>query len=105
MAESRFTVKTIALMWDIRDEDSRPYMEFISQRWLPALTDLGLARQEVLFRLVGEGPEIFTVLEAPTEWDFQRALASDEWRRLLDELSTYVVDFRIADMIAPRARR
>lgn len=95
----------LALAWDIRDPDSRPYLDFIRYRYLPMLSYLGMTRREVLFRLAGEAPEIFSILEASSEQALQSVLHSDEWRRLIDELGRYVTNYRQYELIAPpRAR-
>lgn len=94
-------MNTIALMWDIRGEDSRPYMEFVRCRYLPVLDQLGLARQEVLFRLAGDAPENFTVLEAESQLALERAITSPEWRSLMRELDEYVENFTQCDVTAP----
>jgi hypothetical protein len=86
-------MKSVIVMWNIKVGMLDAYRDFIQTQYMPVLSSIGLSRQNVLYRIVGGGPEVLAVLSAASEAELSRALESAEWHSLRTELAHYITDF------------
>ena len=83
----------LLMSWNIRPGHEDECFEFIIREFGPALVKLGVRPTDAWYTQYGSRPQILTGGVAEDWESLQRALASDEWRRLKGKLLTYVTDY------------
>ena len=83
----------LLLTYNVNDDVSEEYRQFVTGEFLPAVQKLGLAVTEVWYTAYGEYPERQTELVSRDEDTMWRVLSSEEWSQLEDQLQEYVSDF------------
>jgi hypothetical protein len=83
----------LLLTYNVNDESSEEYRQFVTGEFLPAVQRLGLAVTEVWYTAYGDYPERQTELVSRDEDTLLRVLKSDEWNELEGRLQEYVNDF------------
>jgi hypothetical protein len=83
----------LLLTYDVKDNMTEEYRQFVLGEFLPAVQQMGLAVTEVWLTTYGDYPERRTELvsrDADTMW---RVLYSDEWTDLEERLKEFVNGF------------
>jgi len=78
---------------DIRPGRESEYFEFAVQEFVPKLTRLGIQPTEAWYTVYGSAPQLLTGGVAADRATLEKAIASDEWKTLLEKLLTYVTNF------------
>ena len=81
------------MSWNIRPGREDEYFEFVIQEFGPGLIKLGVRPTDSWYTQYGDRPQILTGGIVEDLEGLQRALASDEWRKLNRKLLTYVTDY------------
>jgi hypothetical protein len=83
----------LLMSWNIRPGHEDEYFEFVIQEFGPGLIKLGVRPTDSWYTQYGDRPQILTGGVVEDLEGLQRALASDEWRKLNRKLLTYVTDY------------
>lgn len=83
----------LLLTYNVNDNATEEYRQFVMGEFLPAVQKLGLAVTEVWFTAYGDYPERQTELVSRDETTMWNVLDSDEWRELETRLQEYVNEF------------
>jgi hypothetical protein len=83
----------LLLTYNVNDDSSEDYRQFVTGEFVPAVQRLGLAVTEVWYTAYGDYPERQTELVSRDEDTMWGVLASDEWTELEGRLKQYVNDF------------
>jgi uncharacterized protein YjeT (DUF2065 family) len=83
----------LLMSWNIRPGREDEYFEFVIQEFGPGLIKLGVRPTDSWYTQYGDRPQILTGGVVEDLEGLQRALASDEWRKLTRKLLTYVTDY------------
>ena len=83
----------LLLTYNVNDDSSEDYRQFVTGEFVPAVQKLGLAVTQVWYTAYGDYPERQTELVSRDEDTMWGVLASDEWTELENRLKEYVNDF------------
>jgi hypothetical protein len=83
----------LLLTYNVNDDSSEDYRQFVTGEFLPEVQKLGLAVTEVWYTAYGDYPERQTELVSRDEDTMWGVLTSDEWTELESRLKEYVNDF------------
>ncbi len=83
----------LLMSWDIKAGHEQPYFEFVMQEFAPGLMRLGLQPTEAWYTVYGKAPQILTGAVTDDLETMRKILASEEWRRLADQLQEFVANF------------
>lgn len=83
----------LLMSWNIRPGYEDEYFEFVVREFGPGLVKLGVRPTDAWYTAYGDRPQILTGGIAENLEGLQRALSSDEWRRLKEKLLTYITDY------------
>jgi hypothetical protein len=83
----------LLLTYNVKDELSEEYRQFVMGEFLPEVQQMGLAVTEVWFTAYGDYPERQTELVSRDEDTMWGILNSEEWTELEMRLKEYVNDF------------
>ena len=83
----------LLLTYNVNDDSSEDYRQFVTGEFLPEVQKLGLAVTEVWYTAYGDYPERQTELVSRDEDTMWRILTSEEWQELEERLNEYVSDF------------
>jgi hypothetical protein len=83
----------LLLNYDVKDNMSEEYRQFILGDFLPAVQKMGLAVTEVWLTAYGDYPERQTELVSRDEETMWRVLNSEEWLELEGRLREFVDGF------------
>jgi hypothetical protein len=83
----------LLMSWNIRPGREDEYFEFVVQEFGPMLIKLGVRPTDAWYTQYGEDPQILQGGVAEELESLQRALSSDEWRKMKQKLLTYVTDY------------
>ncbi len=72
--------------WDVVENKEREYQEFILSKYIPAYEKTGLRLVGAFYVVVGAGPRIIGVSTTEDLLMFQKAVGSDEYADLLEEI-------------------
>ena len=75
-----------AQYWDVRENKEREYEDFILGKYIPAYEKTGLRIAGAFYVVVGKGPRIVSVSTPDDLLAFQKAIVSEEYSDLLEEL-------------------
>jgi len=87
------TPAKLLITYDISEEVSNEYRQFILEKFLPKAQEMGLVIVGVWYTAYGEGPERHTELVTQDEDTMWQILHSPEWKELEEELKKYVISF------------
>ncbi len=86
----------LLMSWDILPGREQEYFEFVVRDFIPGIQRLGLEPTDAWFTMYGEDkPQILAGAQMSTKQALERALVSQEWKKLVDELMEYVEDFKV----------
>jgi hypothetical protein len=84
----------LLMTWDIIPGQEQAYVDFNAKVFVPQLMRFGLRPVDSWFTLYGDAPQV-TVGWVTDDADvIRRAVASQEWRELMEALSQLVTNFR-----------
>jgi hypothetical protein len=83
----------LLMSWNIQPGREDEYFKFVVQEFGPRLVELGIRPTDAWYTYYGNHPQILAGGVTEDLGSLQRALASDEWRKLKSELLTYVSDY------------
>ncbi len=83
----------LLMTWNIREGLEDEYFEFVMQGFGPGMLELGIQPTDAWYTAYGDHPQILTGGIAKDWENMQKALASEKWRRLKEELMVYVKDY------------
>jgi hypothetical protein len=75
-----------AQYWDVMDNKDKEYEDFILGRYIPTFEKTGLRIAGAFYVVVGKGPRIVSVSTPDDLLEFQKAITSEEYSDLLEEL-------------------
>ena len=83
----------LLMSWNIRPGREEEYFEFTIREFGPGLMKLGVQPTDAWYTQYGDRPQILQggIVEDMDSLD--RALASDEWRKLKSKLLTFVTNY------------
>ncbi len=84
----------LLMSWDIKPGQEAAYFEFVVKEFLPGQMKLGLQPTEAWYTIQGNGPQMLTGAVTEDLETMRRILQSEDWRRLLERLLAYVVNYR-----------
>ena len=83
----------LLLTYNVNDDASEEYRQFVTGEFLPAVQRLGLAVTQVWYTAYGDYPERQTELVSRDEDTMWSVLNSDEWTDLEERLREYISEF------------
>jgi hypothetical protein len=83
----------LLLTYNVNDEATEEYRQFVMGEFLPAVQRMGLAVIQVWYTAYGDYPERQTELVGRDEDAVWGILNSEEWNELEDRLQEYVNGF------------
>jgi hypothetical protein len=83
----------LLLTYNVHDDASEEYRQFVTGEFLPSVQRLGLAVTQVWYTAYGDYPERQTELVSRDEDTMWSVLNSDEWTDLEERLREYVNEF------------
>jgi hypothetical protein len=89
----------LIMTWDIIPGQEQAYIEFNSREFVPRLMKLGLQPMDSWYTIFGQAPQITAGWVHEDADMVRRAVESDDWRELQEDLRHYVTNFRFK--IAP----
>ena len=84
----------LLMTWDLRPGQDRAYLEFNAREFVPRLMKMGLQPMDSWYTLYGEAPRFTVGWVGDDASSIRRAVHSDEWKQLEQELEQYVLNFR-----------
>lgn len=85
----------LLLTWNIRPGHEREHFQQI-RRFVTKISALGLDLADAWYTVYGNAPHILLGIISQSTGDagLEKALASEEWSQIVDDLSQYIVDYR-----------
>ena len=83
----------LLMTWDIITGREQEYFEFVVREFLPRMQQVGLEPNDAWLTMYGEQPQIMVAAQMPTLPALERALNSNEWQGLVNELLDYVENY------------
>lgn len=83
----------LLMTWNIRSGLEDEYFEFLMEEFAPGLHKLGIRPTDAWYTAYGDHAQILAGGVADDLESLRRALASQKWRELKQELLTYVTDY------------
>lgn len=87
------TPTKLLITYDIAQETSDEYRQFVMEKFLPQAQEMGLVIAGVWYTAYGEGPERHTEFVTRDEEAMWSILYSAQWQELEQELKKFVTDF------------
>ncbi len=81
------------MTWDIRPGKESEYFEFVVQEFVPKIQRLGIQPSEAWYTVWGNAPQILSGSIADERATIEQAIASEEWKAMIERLLTYVTNF------------
>ena len=75
-----------AQYWDVMENKEKEYEDFILGKYIPTYEKTGLRIAGAFYVVVGKGPRIISVSTPEDLLEFQKAITSEEYSDLLEEL-------------------
>lgn len=95
-------VVKLLLNWDINEGNEEDYFEFHVRRLVPTLDRMGITLQEAWLTVYGMKPRMTVEAMIPNVEIAREILNSEEWRLLVEQLSSVVNDFEYKFLSAKR---
>jgi hypothetical protein len=83
----------LLMTWDILPGREQEYFEFVVRDFVPGMQRLGIQPTEAWYTTFGARPQILTGGVTDNRQQLERALASDEWEHLREQLLEFVTNF------------
>jgi hypothetical protein len=92
--EQRMQLMKLLMTWDIIPGQEQAYIDFNAKEFVPRLMKLGLRPVDSWFTLYGDAPQVTVGWVTDDVEVIRRAVDSDDWRELEEELTSFVTNFR-----------
>jgi len=79
--------------WDVVENKENEYQDFILSRYIPTFEKTGLRIAGAYYVVVGAGPRIVSISTTEDLLVFQKAVTSEEYSGLLDELLPFIRNY------------
>lgn len=79
--------------WEIRKGKGPEYTDFVMRKHLPAMKEMGLNMIGGFHVIIGSGPRISAVAQADDFLDLQKAIWSERFVAITDELGNYAQNY------------
>ena len=79
--------------WDVVENKENEYQDFILGRYIPTFEKTGLRIAGAYYVVVGAGPRIVSISTTEDLLVFQKAVTSEEYSGLLDELLPFIRNY------------
>jgi hypothetical protein len=79
--------------WDVVENKENEYQNFILGRYIPTFEKTGLRIAGAYYVVVGAGPRIVSISTTEDPLVFQKAITSEEYSGLLDELLPFIRNY------------
>lgn len=83
----------LLLIWDIDEGNEEEYFEFHVRRLVPSLDRMGITLQEAWLTVFGTRPRMSVEAMIPTVEIAKEILNSEDWKVLVEQLSSVVQNF------------
>lgn len=84
----------LLMTWDILPGQEQAYIDFNAKEFVPRLMKLGLRPTDSWFTLFGDAPQVSVGWVSDDAEVIRRAIRSEEWTELREELDRFVTNFR-----------
>ena len=84
----------LVMTWNIRTGKETAYIEFLTRDFISSIMGMGFHPFEAWYAVWGRGPQVIASGVTQDLATMEKALASDEWKKLQENLQELVVDFR-----------
>jgi hypothetical protein len=79
--------------WDVVENKENEYQDFILGRYIPTFEKTGLRIAGAYYVVVGAGPRIVSISTTEDPLVFQKAITSEEYSGLLDEVLPFIRNY------------
>lgn len=83
----------LLMTWNIIPGREQAYIEFNAKIFVPQLMQFGLQPMDSWFTLFGDVPQVTVGWVCDDAEHIRKAVATSEWRTLVEQLDDYVTDF------------
>lgn len=83
----------LLMTWDILPNREQEYFEFVVSKFIPMLKHLGIKPVDAWYTMYGPPPQIMVTTKAESKALLDVAMASSEWKQLIDDLIAFVDNF------------
>jgi len=83
----------LLMTWNIIPGREQAYIDFNAKTFVPRMMEFGLQPMDSWFTQYGDAPQVTVGWVTDDAAVIKRALASDEWHELEEQLEGYVTDF------------
>ena len=83
----------ILMTWDILPGKEQEYFEFVVRDWIPGLQRMGMQPNDAWYTYYGDQPQILASVLMHDLEAVNRALDSEQWDDLSEQLLDYVENF------------
>lgn len=90
----------VKISYDMLEGKEQECQEYLVNRAVPALSDLGLDVTDVWYTIWGSSPQILGGGELDTITDARRIFQSDQWTEVADKLTSMTDNFQVRFMQA-----
>jgi hypothetical protein len=82
------------MTWNIREGKETEYLEFLTRDFTRSIMNIGIQPTDAWYAVWGQGPQVLAGGVTDDLDSMETAIASDEWKELLEKLDQLVVDFK-----------
>lgn len=86
------TAVKLLLSYEVKEESSQAYYQFVMGQLLPMVQERGLQMSEAWHTAYGNAPNRLIGFVSPDMATMEEFLASDTWPQLYEQLDEYVID-------------
>lgn len=83
----------LLLSYEIKDDVTQEYYQFVMGRYIPVLQSMGLQMSEAWQTAYGEGPNRLIGFVCKDQATINEVLKSENWLSLNEQLENFVTDF------------
>lgn len=89
----------LIMTWNIREGKETEYLEFLTRDFTKAIMNMGIQPTDAWYAVWGKGPQVLAGGVTDDLETMEKALASEEWRKLKADLEALVVslDFKVVE--------
>lgn len=87
------TAVKLLMTWDMIPGQEQEYFEFLVREFVPGLQKLDVQPVEAWYTTYGQGPQMLAAFIAENEDVMRRALETEAWGELKEQLLQYVTNF------------
>ena len=84
----------LIMTWNIREGKESAYIEFLTRDFISSIMSMGFHPLDAWYAVWGRGPQVIASGATQDLATMEKALASDDWKKLQEKLKELVVDFK-----------